>query len=422
MAWPFGSKDMMGRLHPEFVWVRFDETLVRIRPLIGGALSLGILTVSGFLIFVGFTSSVNTQPMSLIPDLLGLGVGLFLCIRVPNNNIGLVVLVSVLSFSLLGAYALVQDWGVANGHPVLAMTASMGGTAAFGGVETTLLVLLPIWFPDGVAINGWSRWVARTAMILMAVPLFGTVLSGQTCVVWADTGNDCLRYVTNPWGISGLGGSLVEVFYVGLYLLAVPAMVAVVLRWRRSSGVERAQLKWFSFAAVLFIVGFLFTVINQAFIGTDLAAWTSAVTLSGVWGSIAIAVLRYRLFEIDRIISRTVGYALVILTLGLVYVMGAVWLPARLMGEQPPLFVAGSTLAVAALFNPVRRRVLSAVDRRFYRSQYDAQRVVDQFGDRVREGLDIEQLTAVAAAVVGEAVRPSIVGVWVHDLTWGSKS
>ena len=388
---------------------------MRIRPLIGGLVSLGILGVSGFLVFVGSTSSVNTQPMSLIPSLLGLAVGLFLCVRVPDSNVGLVVLVAVLSFSLLGAYSLVQEWGVENGHLVLAAVASIAGSISFGAVMTSLLVLLPIWFPDGVAINGWSRWVARLAIVFMSVSLFGAVFSGRVCVVWAGKGDDCARYVTNPWGISGFDGSFFELLYVGLYLLAVLALVSAVLRWRRSSGVERAQLKWFSLAAVLFIVDFLFTVINQAFIGTDLAAWVSAIVLTGVWVSIGFAVAKYRLYDIDRIISRTVGYALVLVGLGTIYVLGAVWLPTRVMGKQSALFVAGSTLVAAALFNPLRRRVLSWVDRRFYRSRYDAQRVVDQFGDRLREGLGVEELTAVALAVVWEAVRPSAIGVWVPD-------
>lgn len=386
---------------------------MRIRPLIGGVFSLGILAISGFVVFVWLASSVSTQPMSLIPTLLGLGVGLFLCLRVPGSNVGPVVLAAVFSFLVIGAYELVQDWGVEYGHPLLAMVASMGGVVAFGGVLTTLLILLPIWFPDGVAINRWSRWVARTAVSLMLIALFVVVFSARGCVVWGE-GDSCARYVTNPWGIPGLDSSVIKVLYVGLYACAVSALVAVVLRWRRSSGVERAQLKWFSLAAALSIADFLVTVLDQTFIGTDLAAWMLAIALSGVWISIGLAVARYRLYDIDRIISRTVGYALVVMALGTIYVGGAVWLPTRLMGQQSQVFVAGSTLLVAALFSPLRRRVLSVVDHRFYRSRYDAQMVIERFGDQLREGLNVEQLTAEALAVVGEAVRPTAVAVWVH--------
>jgi hypothetical protein len=387
---------------------------MRFRPVFGVGISVAILAVAGFLIFVGSTSTVSTQPISLIPSLLGVAVGLFLCIKVPDNNIGLVVLVADLSFSLLGTHTLVQDWGVANGHPLLAMAASTSGAVAFGGVLITLLVLLPIWFPDGVAINGWSRWVARIAMIFMSAALFGAVFSGRVCVVSAGEGDDCARYVTNPWGITGFDGSFFEVFYMGLYLLAFPAMIAVVMRWRRSSGVVRAQLKWFSLAAVLFIVGFLVTVANESFIDTDLAAWASALALSGVWVSIGVAVAKYRLYDIEKVISRGLGYALVVGVLGLVYSLGAIWLPTRLIGQQHPIFVAGSTLAVAALFNPVRSRILRWADRRFYRSRYDAEEVAAGFSDLLREELDLDRLPESLKSVAVETMQPSSVGVWVR--------
>lgn len=393
---------------------------MRIRPLIGGALSLGILAVTGFLIFVGLTTSVNTLPMLLIPSLLGLAIGLFLCIRVPDNNIGLVVLVAVQSLSVLNAYELVQDWGVVNGHPILAMIASMSGTFAFGAALTSL-VLLSIWFPDGVAINRWSGWVARTAIILISASLFA-VFSAQVCVVAADTGNDCSLYVTNPWGISGFDGSLIEVLYVGLYLLAIPSVVAVVLRWRRSSGVERAQLKWFGLSAGVFIVGvflvtivgFLFTIINQSLIGPDLAAWAFALTLSGVWVSIGFAVAKYRLYDIDRVISRGLGYVLVVGILGLIYAFGAVWLPTRLVGEQHPMFVAGSTLAIAGLFKPVRSRALRWIDSRFYRAHYDADAIATRFSATLRAELDLDQLSEGLTSVAVETLHPASASIWIR--------
>jgi len=129
--------------------------------------------------------------------------------------------------------------------------------------------------------------------------------------------------------------------------------------------------------------------------------------------SITVAIVRYRLFDIDRIISRTVGYALVVVTLAAVYALGAVWLPAQLLGEQPPLFVAASTLAVAALFNPVRRRVLATVDRRFYRSGYEARRVVGEFGGRLQDEVEVEHVAMNLEAIVRETMRPSAVNVWV---------
>jgi len=133
--------------------------------------------------------------------------------------------------------------------------------------------------------------------------------------------------------------------------------------------------------------------------------------------AITVAILKYRLFEIDRLISRTLGYALVLTGLGAVYAVGSVWLPAHLVGERPPPFVAGSTLVVAALFNPVRRRALVWVDRRFYRSQYDAQRVIDRFGELLRDELDVGQLRSESMEAVVATMQPVSVSVWLPDRT-----
>ncbi len=385
---------------------------MRVRPLIAIVLALGILAIWAFLTFVGLTTAVDTQPVLAIPALLGLTVGLFLGFRVPGNNVGPVVLAAVLGFSLLNAYRIVQDWSIEHDRLVLAMTASMGGTIAFGVVLTTLLVLLPIWFPDGVAINGWSRWVARIALLLVSAAVFGALFSERVCVV-SESGDTCFRYTVNPWGIPGLDGSIGESLYVGLTLLAIPALASVVLRWRRSRGIERAQLKWFSLAAVLFIIGFLGSISNESSIGTDLSDFLLSLALSGVWISIGIAVTRYRLYDIDKVISRTLGYLLVVGLLGLVYAFGAVWLPARLIDEQHPLFVAATTLAVAALFKPLRTRVLGWVDRRFYRSRYDSEAVTTRLSTTLMTDHDLSQLPGVWTDAVVEALHPSSVGVWV---------
>ncbi|MGH8911915.1 MAG: hypothetical protein ACRDVD_05330 [Acidimicrobiia bacterium] len=135
----------------------------------------------------------------------------------------------------------------------------------------------------------------------------------------------------------------------------------------------------------------------------------------GIPLAIGASILRYRLYDLDRIVSHTVGYALVLGLLGLVYVAVAVWLPSQLMDSEPPLFVAGATLAAAALFNPLRRRVLDWVDHRFYRSRYDAERVVDDFSSRLRDQVDPEQLTDDWLNVVTATMRPASAGVWLRD-------
>lgn len=191
-------------------------------------------------------------------------------------------------------------------------------------------------------------------------------------------------------------------------------LLSLVARYRSSAGVERQQVK------VLLWVG----VVGIFFFG-----WTTLVGSEDVWiesvinfvftifvgAAITLAILRYRLFEIDRLFSRTVTYAVLAATLALVYAFGAVWLPSRIVGEQTPLFVAGSTLAVAALFNPLRRRVMQWVDRRFNRSSYDLQQITDRFAAHLRDQVDADQLAADWAGMVTTTLQPAGVGVWVRD-------
>lgn len=131
--------------------------------------------------------------------------------------------------------------------------------------------------------------------------------------------------------------------------------------------------------------------------------------------SIAAAIMRYRLFDLDRLISRTIGYAIVIAILALVYVAGAVWLPTQIIGEQSSAFVAGSTLLAASLLNPVRRRVIDRVDRRFNRSRYDAQKVIAEFSERLEDEIDVDQIAADSTSVISQTVQPESVRVWIKQ-------
>jgi hypothetical protein len=366
--------------------------------------------VSGFLIYVGITTALDTQPVILIPTFLGLIVGVFLSVHVPDNNIGLVVLVGALSLTLLLANPFVQEWAVDNDSPVIAVVASIMAPIAWGSISTTLLVLLPIWFPDGVAVTNWSRWTARAAVALSGIAIIGAMFSERVCV--DPQTETCGRYEINPWGIPGIDGSAFEILFVGVFLLAVPAIVSMVLRWRRSTGVEREQLKWFAFATALFVVAFILIGTNESLIGGDVADISSAAALSGVWLSIGLAVTRYRLYAIDKVISRTLAYTLIVVFLGAVY-FGMVTLTSYLLPAPNDIAVAGSTLAVAAMFNPVRRRIQRAVDRRFNRSGYEGGRIAEQFTAELQDSLTVEELTIIWKRTVDNALHPRSSGVWL---------
>ena len=386
---------------------------MRWRTITGTALFVAILLIVVFMLVVTFTTTMDTDPIFLVPIALGAGVGLLLSIRVPDNNMGLVISIASVALAGLGASGVAQEWALDRDYLGFAVFSSLIHDTSWVVLILSVLVLLPIWFPDGRAISRWSSWAARIALVTAVVPFVGFWLSDEVCVLWPEA--DCLRYAANPWGIDDWDGAAIESLLIVTVLMVIPAVVSAVMRWRRSVGVERQQLKWFALAYVLMVAGFAtsFDVIELSQEANDLF---TAAALSAVWLSIGRAVLKYRLYEIDRVISRTVGYVLVVGVLGSVYVVGAVWLPSQLVGEDvPALFVAGSTLAVAALFNPVRKLVVGWVDRRFHRSRYDADRVVEEFGLRLRDQVDVSRLADDLEAVVGQTLQPSVVGIWVKD-------
>ena len=185
----------------------------------------------------------------------------------------------------------------------------------------------------------------------------------------------------------------------------------LVRRWRASAGVQRAQFRWLFFGASLFAV---VITVGQVFPEDTGSFYVWIPGGVAIPVTIGVAVLKYRLYDIDRIISRTVSYALVVTLLGLV-VLSLVSVLAVFLPSDDPLVVAVSTLVVFALFAPVRRRVQAVVDRRFHRSRYDAVRVVDTFAGSLRDQVDPEGLVDGWVGVVSETMQPAAVGVWVRE-------
>jgi len=190
------------------------------------------------------------------------------------------------------------------------------------------------------------------------------------------------------------------------------------LSWRRSSGERRQQLKWLASGAAAAIVSL---VIGTAFATTGPATlvveWVDNVAWCGLGAlpvSMGVAILRYRLYEIDRIISRTLAYAAVTALLVGVYA-GLVLLSTDVLSLTSTVAVAASTLAAAALFNPVRRRVQRAVDRRFNRARYDADKTVAAFAGRLQDAVDLDSVQADLAGVVQQALEPAHVSVWISQ-------
>jgi hypothetical protein len=188
---------------------------------------------------------------------------------------------------------------------------------------------------------------------------------------------------------------------------------SLVLRFRRAHGVERQQLRWVALGAALMVLA-VPVVLVPVVLGIPIVVdWVAVVWVVVLPVAVGAAVLRYRLYDLDRIVSRTLAYGLLTLLLGGGYALVVLGL-GQLLGRDSPLVVAGATLAVAALFQPARRRVQAVVDRRFNRRRHDATRVIEGFGARLRDQVDLDTLTAELLAVVDQTMQPTQASLWLR--------
>jgi len=275
-----------------------------------------------------------------------------------------------------------------------------------------IFVFTPLLFPTGRLPSPHWRPVAVTgALAITAVAVLGAVqptLKLQNEEV----------YLPNPVGLAGApdpeDGALGAVLLGVLVACMVASVVSVVLRFRRSSGVERQQLKWFTYAAALMLVA---NVVTFTFLPEGVASDVLfGLSIAFVPIAAGVAILRHRLYDIDRLINRTLVYATLTAVLGTVYA-GAVLvlgLFGGVGGELPSWAVAGATLAVAALFQPARRRIQAVVDRRFNRRRYDAARTVEAFSARLRDQIELDTLSAELLAGVEQTLEPTTVSLWLR--------
>jgi hypothetical protein len=230
------------------------------------------------------------------------------------------------------------------------------------------------------------------------------------------------RTIPNPIGISGLPGpqqGAVGAVLGGLFTaVSLAACASLVLRFWRARGEERQQLKWFAYAAALMVTGLVGALVLPS--SGDLIA---ALTIALLPVAAGIAILRYRLYDIDRLINRTLVYGLLTALLGGGYV-GAVLVLGQLFGgvtrDPPSWAVAGATLAVAALFQPARRRIQAVVDRRFNRRKYNTAQTVQAFSTRLRDQVDLDTLSTELLAVVDQTMEPTRISLWLRPAPSGS--
>jgi hypothetical protein len=281
-----------------------------------------------------------------------------------------------------------------------------------------VLVFTPLVFPTGRLLS--ARW-RPVAVVAMA----GTAAIVTLSALQPTLQNEDQYAIRNPIGLAGAPdpeeGVLGAVLFGLLGLCAAAAVASVVLRFRRARGVERQQLKWFTSAATLMI---LFLVLTDYLLppsGVVEVLYGLVVALVPV--AAGVAVLRHRLYDIDRLLNRTLVYGLLTAILGLVYA-GVVLILGQVFGgvtEDPPSWaVAGATLAVAALFQPARRRSQAVVDRRFNRRRYDAAKTIQAFSTRLRDEIDLDTLAIELLAVVDQTMESTRVSLWLRPSTHGS--
>jgi hypothetical protein len=337
-------------------------------------------------------------------------VGALVASRRPRHPVGWLLLGFALSQTASGVISSYMTYGLLVRPGALPAAASVARYyPATGAAALALLSLVLLLTPTGSLPSArWRWWAVVTAATPLALALVVPVVPGRL--------DPQLLLADSPFSDRALGGVLLVATRVALAVTALAVAVAagsLVLRFRRAQGVERQQLRWVALAAALMLLAVPVVLVPVALGIPIVIDWVAVVWLVVLPVAVGAAVLRYRLYDLDRIISRTVAYGLLTLVLGGGYALAVLGL-GQLVGRESPLVVAAATLAVAAVFQPARRRVQAVVDRRFNRRRHDAARIVEGFGARLRDQVDLDSLTAELLAVVDQTMQPTQASLWLR--------
>jgi len=337
-------------------------------------------------------------------------VGAVLASRRPRHPVGWLLLGFALSLTAAGviaasvAYGLLARPGALPAAHVLARYYPATGAAALA-----LLSLVLLLTPTGSLPSArWRRWALITAATPVALGLVVPVAPGRL--------DPRLLMGSSPFSDRALGGVVLVATRVALVVTALAVAVAagsLVVRFRRAQGVERQQLRWVALAAALMVLAGPVVLVAVVLGIPILVDWAPAVWVVVLPVAVGAAILRYRLYDLDRIISRTLAYGLLTLLLGGGYALVVLGL-GQLLGRDSPLVVAGATLAVAALFQPARRRIQQVVDRRFNRRRHNTAERIAAFGDRLHQQIDLDSVTVELLAVVDQTMQPTQVWLWLR--------
>jgi len=349
-------------------------------------------------------------------------VGALILAHQPGNRVGwLLILPGASAFVLVDAFLTPLVNGAAPLPP--ALMPGLWLALWYSNWNWTLLIFPLMWlmllFPTGRPISrrwGWLVWVGVVLLLfLLLLATFGTPMK-------PGSGNADWSY-PNPIGLIQNNGAnesaVISFFFAIMPLWVVLCLAALAVRYRRARQVERQQMKWLFFATVVFVAAYVPVFLVADFDNaTNVFNYLWMIAMLLIPAAIGIAILRYRLYDIDLIIRKTVQYGVVTAVLALVYFGTIILLQSlvgQAMGEQSPIIIVLSTLLIAAMFNPLRRRVQTAVDRRFYRQKYDAAQTLAQFAQTARDEVELDELTAELLRVIQKTMQPKNLSIWLKE-------
>jgi hypothetical protein len=382
------------------------------------AISITLATAAAVL---GLSETAADLVMVLSVAVLGLvfgATGAIVASRLPRNPIGWIFCVLALLFE----FSVCSDAYVAYGSQAggfLPGRAWVGWTSQWStnALTPALIILCFLLFPTGSLPS--ARWRALVWVVVgvAAVHAVSVALAPGTLVDFP---------IENPIGIEAAGG-LRALADPSILVLVIPLMllsvVSLFVRLRHSSGAERQQLKWFAYAAALLVSGLVVSSVLAAIEAevSELVFFVIFIApLLGIPVAMGIAILKYRLYDIDLLINRTLVYGALTAMLALVYFGGvtatqAIFRALTGQEQQPQLAIVVSTLVIAALFNPLRRRIQSFIDRRFYRRKYDAAKTLESFSTKLRQKTDLNALNDDLVGVVAQTMQPAHVSLWLRS-------
>jgi hypothetical protein len=360
---------------------------------------------------VGRGDPLDTAVGPMVAAVSAATVGAVLAGRRPRHPVGWLLLACGLSLSAAGVAGGYVPYGLQvrpGTLPAAAWLAMYYPATALTPLALLSLVLLltPTGSPPSPGWRWWAWLMAGAPTVLvLAMPLA------------PRPSEERYRAVDNPVDLRPFDGALLLANRALLAVTVLGVLVgagSLVVRFRRAHGTERQQLRWLVLAAALTGVGMLASVVLVAAGNQVLVGWVFGVCVALLPLAIGAAVLRYRLFDLDRIISRTLAYGLLTLLLGGGYALVVLGL-GQLLGQDSALVVAAATLAVAAVFQPARRRIQQVVDRRFNRRRHDTARIIEGFSDRLRQQVDLDTLTAELLGVVDQTMQPTQAWLWLRQ-------